>query len=100
MSGPFFACDMQNWFKMFLLFLMLGLLVYFNSLNNKFLIDDYVFKQPYPEQHKIHFIPMEPLSTASMGVLDTGMRIIVPCTIWCMIFVMLFLRVIFGSIIF
>ena len=30
---------MRNWFKVFFLFFMLGLLVYFNSLNNKFLID-------------------------------------------------------------
>ena len=39
---------MSRWFKIFLLFFMFGLLVYFNSLNNKFLMDDYVFlKNPF-----------------------------------------------------
>src|SRR5271156_892478 len=33
----------MSWSKVFFVFLGFGLLIYFNSFNNKFLIDDYYF---------------------------------------------------------
>ncbi len=34
---------MRDWLKIFILFFIFGLLVFYNSLNNKFLMDDYYF---------------------------------------------------------
>src|ERR1700733_8728232 len=34
---------MKDWLKVFFLFFVCGLLVYFNSFNNQFLIDDHLF---------------------------------------------------------
>jgi hypothetical protein len=44
---------MQNWFKMFLILFIFGLLVYSNGLNNKFLWDDnFILSQPEMSQTK------------------------------------------------
>ncbi len=67
---------MKNRFYVFFLFFMLGLLVYFNSLNNKFLIDDYAFlSNPVMSQTKYIFSSMEPLPGA--GIRSSGQQGIV-----------------------
>jgi tetratricopeptide (TPR) repeat protein len=58
--------------KIFLLFFIVGLLVFFNSLNNKFLIDDYVFLSN-PVLSKVEFIPSQwnPYREQALGVVDS-----------------------------
>jgi len=62
---------MKNWLKVFFLFFVLGLLVYFNSLNNKFLIDDYVFlKNPVYSDAKFIFSQWNPYREQTLGIMD------------------------------
>jgi len=67
---------MTNWLKVFLLLFALGLLVYFNSLNNKFLVDDYFFiNNPVFSQTKYILSQWDPYSQQSMGVVDKEQRV-------------------------
>jgi len=63
---------MPKWLKAFLLFFVLGLLVYSNSLNNKFLLDDYFFLGN-PELSSPQFVLSQwnPFHDQALGVLDT-----------------------------
>ena len=62
---------MQDWFKVFVLFFMFGLLVFFNSLNNKFLIDDYVFlNNPVMSGTKFISSQWDPFREEVLGVVD------------------------------
>jgi len=66
---------MSHWLKVFLIFFAVGLLVYFNSLNNKFLIDDYFFiNNPVFSQTKYILSQWDPYSQQSMGVVDREKR--------------------------
>ena len=57
---------------MFLFFFMLGLLVYFNSLNNKFLMDDYVFlNNPVLSSTKYIASQWNPYREEALGVMDS-----------------------------
>lgn len=62
---------MKSWLKVFFLFFILGSLVYFNSLNNKFLIDDFFFLHN-PVLSTMKFIPSQwnPYREQALGVLD------------------------------
>jgi len=67
---------MKNWLKVFLLYFVLGLLVYFNSLNNKFLIDDYVFLgNTVMCDTKYILSQWNPYREQSLGVLDSHERL-------------------------
>jgi len=62
---------MKNRLKVFFLFFALGLLVYGNSLNNKFLIDDYAFlENPVLSQTKFILSQWNPYREQALGVLD------------------------------
>jgi tetratricopeptide (TPR) repeat protein len=60
---------MQNWLRMFFLFWAVGLAVYFNSLNNKFLMDDLAFLKN-PAMSQVRFMPSQwnPYLAQEMGV--------------------------------
>ena len=63
---------MRSWVKVFLFFFMAGLLVYFNSLNNKFLIDDYFFiNNPVLSTPKFISSQWNPYREQALGVLDS-----------------------------
>jgi tetratricopeptide (TPR) repeat protein len=63
---------MKNWFKVFILFFMFGLLLYFNSLNNKFLIDDNVFlNNPVSSDTKFILSQWDPYREQALGVMDS-----------------------------
>ncbi len=63
---------MRHWFKIFLLLFMFGLLVFFNSLNNKFLIDDYGFlSNPIMSSTKYISSQWNPYRDQAMGVRDS-----------------------------
>jgi len=62
---------MRNCFNVFCIFGFLGILLYFNSLNNKFLIDDYVFlNNPVQSSSKFILAQWNPYREQSLGVLD------------------------------
>jgi len=63
---------MKDWFKIFILFFMFGLLIYFDSLNNKFLFDDYACLNN-PALSNAKYIPSQwdPYRDQSLGVLDS-----------------------------
>jgi protein O-mannosyl-transferase len=62
---------MREWFKIFLLLFMFGLLIYFNSLNNKFLMDDYFFLgNPVLSGTKFISSQWDPYGERSRGVVD------------------------------
>ena len=66
-------------------------------------MDDYLFlKNPVLSSTKFISSQWNPYREQALGVLDSQEHsgIIVPWPIWSMIFVMLLLRIIFGSIIF
>ena len=59
---------MKNWFKIFFIYFIFGLLVYFNSLNNKFLIDDYAFKSnPVMSETRFIFSQWDPYREPQLG---------------------------------
>jgi hypothetical protein len=59
---------MKNWFKIFFIYFIFGLLVYFNSLNNKFLIDDFTFKSnPDMSETKFIFSQWNPYREPQLG---------------------------------
>lgn len=63
---------MRNCFKVFFIFFILGLLVYFNSLNNKFLLDDYVFlNNPVMSGTKFILSQWDPFREQALGVTDS-----------------------------
>jgi len=63
---------MRNWWRVFFLFFVLGLLVYSNSLNNKFLMDDSVFlSNPVLSQAKYISSQWDPYREQALGVLDS-----------------------------
>src|SRR5271167_3433001 len=49
---------MRDRFKVFCLYFILGLVVYFNSLNNRFLLDDLAFSRN-PVMSEIKYIPSQ-----------------------------------------
>jgi len=62
---------MKNWFKVFIIFLFFGLLIYFNALNNKFLMDDYLFiNNPVLCNVKYVFSQWDPFSQQAISFLD------------------------------
>lgn len=62
---------MKNWFVVFILFFVLGLLVYSNSFNNKFLMDDYVFlSNPALSHTKYISSQWDPYGQKILGVMD------------------------------
>jgi len=62
---------MKNWLKVFFIFMFFGLLVYFNSMNNKFIIDDYIFlSNPVMSDTKFSLSQWNPYKEQSLGVLD------------------------------
>ncbi len=64
---------MGKWFLVFFLFLILGLSIYHNSFNNKFLIDDNVFiANPVMSQTKFILSQWNPFQEQGLGVLDTS----------------------------
>jgi len=64
---------MKKWFKVFFLFFIFGLLVYSNSLNNKFLIDDYFFlRNPVLSNTKFILSQWDPYREQVLGVLDNN----------------------------
>jgi len=59
---------MKNWFKVFLIYFIFGLLVYCNSLNNKFLIDDFAFKSnPVMSESKYVLSQWNPYREPQLG---------------------------------
>ena len=63
---------MRNWFRMYFLFFVMGLLVYSNSLNNKFLIDDYAFlHNPVFSSTKFILSQWNPYGQQLRGVVDS-----------------------------
>ncbi len=78
--GPFFVNKegngklnsfMKSWFCIFFLFMVFGLLVYFNSLNNRFIIDDYAFLgNPVLSETKFIFPQWDPYCEQALGVLE------------------------------
>jgi len=61
----------SKWAKVYFLFFIMGLLLYFNSLNNKFLLDDYVFrKNPVLSDTKYILSQWNPYREAALGVVD------------------------------
>src|SRR5262245_61394440 len=62
---------LKNFFEVFCLYLIFGLMVYSNSLNNKFLIDDNLFlSNPVMSQTKYIAAQWNPFRQAALGVLD------------------------------
>ena len=63
----------KNWLKVFFFFFILGLSVYFNSLNNKFLMDDYVIlENPIESQIKYVLSQWDPYREQALGVMDSN----------------------------
>jgi Tfp pilus assembly protein PilF len=63
---------MRDWFRVFAFFFVCGLLVYFNSLNNKLLMDDNNFLgNPLMSQEKFIFSQWDPFREQALGVLDS-----------------------------
>lgn len=62
---------MMNWFKVLALFFILGLLLYGNSLNNRFLVDDYnLLSNPAMSQSKFISSQFNPYLEQQLGYLD------------------------------
>ena len=62
---------MKNWLKVLVIYFIFGLFIYFNSLNNKFLIDDLAFlRNPVMSQLKFVLSQWDPYREQAMGVLD------------------------------
>jgi len=62
---------MQRWLKGFLFLFLFGLLLYSNSLNNKFLMDDYRFLQnPYWSSTKFMATQWSPYGPQALGGID------------------------------
>jgi tetratricopeptide (TPR) repeat protein len=65
------SLNMRDWFKVYSLFFMLGLLVYFNSLNNKFLMDDYnILQSPYSSSMKFVSSQWNPYGEQALGIME------------------------------
>jgi tetratricopeptide (TPR) repeat protein len=61
----------RNFLKVFFLFFIVGLLVFFNGLNNKFLMDDFEFlKSPFMSSPKFMLSQWDPYSTKELGILE------------------------------
>ncbi len=62
---------MRQWFKIFPLLLMFGLLVFSNSLNNKFMMDDFLFLgNPVLSTTKFLSSQWNPYGEQALGVID------------------------------
>jgi len=68
--------NIQHLIKIFLIFLFLGILVYYNSLSNKLLIDDYSFFIN-PAITKIKFLSLQwiPYREQVLGIIDPHMQL-------------------------
>jgi tetratricopeptide (TPR) repeat protein len=62
---------MKNGFQVLFVYFVFGLMVYGNSMDNKFLIDDYLFlSNPVMSQTKFIFSQWDPFRQQAMGVVD------------------------------
>ena len=62
---------MRDWFKVFILLFLLGLAVYFNSLNNKFMMDDFnILQSPFSSSMKFISSQWSPYGEQSLGIME------------------------------
>ncbi len=62
---------MRDWIKVFFLLFLLGFAVYFNSLSNKFMMDDYnILQSPFSSSMKFISSQWNPYGEQSLGIME------------------------------